>query len=144
MKTGKWNNDHDRLWKIKKLELIIKIIIQMKNIALIPAILVGMMSFLSGNYSKPKCKDPPDNIVPQDTMEKIFNEIKTPYKYGIVFKHHDSTKLTDSPTIYRENGVWYMTYIVFDGRGYETWLAESVNLLNWKTKGKILSFTEGT
>ena len=121
-----------------------KIIIQMKNIVLITAILVGLMSFLSGNDRKLKYKAPPDSIVPQDTMKKIFNEIKTPYKYGIVFKHPDSTKLTDSPTIYRENGVWYMTYIVFDGRGYETWLAESVNMLNWKTKGKILSFTEGT
>jgi predicted GH43/DUF377 family glycosyl hydrolase len=37
-----------------------------------------------------------------------------------------------------------MTYIVFDGQGYETWLAESANLLQWKTKGKILSFTEDT
>ena len=37
-----------------------------------------------------------------------------------------------------------MTYIVYDGKGYETWLAESSDLLNWKTKGKLLSFTEGT
>jgi len=30
-----------------------------------------------------------------------------------------------------------MTYILFDGRGYETWLAKSVNLLQWKTLEKF-------
>ena len=37
-----------------------------------------------------------------------------------------------------------MTYIVFDGQGYETWIAESENLLDWETKGRILSFTQNT
>jgi predicted GH43/DUF377 family glycosyl hydrolase len=37
-----------------------------------------------------------------------------------------------------------MTYIVFDGQGYETWLAESDDLLHWESIGKILSFTEST
>ena len=75
------------------------------------------------------------------SMEKIYNEIKTPYKYGIVFKHPDSTKLIDSPTIFTENGIWYMSYIVFDGKGYETWMAKSDDLLSWKSIGKILSFS---
>ena len=77
-------------------------------------------------------------------MENIYNEIKTPYKYGIVFKHPDSTKLMDSPTIFNDNGIWYMTYIVFDGKGYETWIAQSKDLLNWKSIGKILSFSPNT
>jgi predicted GH43/DUF377 family glycosyl hydrolase len=83
-------------------------------------------------------------IVSQVTMEKIYNEIKTPFKYGIVIKHPDSTKMVDSPTLFRENNTWFMTYIVFDRKGYETWLAESNNLLDWQTKGRILSFTPGT
>ena len=37
-----------------------------------------------------------------------------------------------------------MTYIVFDGQGYETWLASSEDLLHWESKGKLLSFTENT
>jgi len=37
-----------------------------------------------------------------------------------------------------------MTYIVFDGKGYETRLAKSDDLLNWKTLGKIMPFTENT
>lgn len=83
-------------------------------------------------------------VVSETEMNKIFNEIKTPFKYGIVFKHPDSTKMIDSPTIFRNGDKWLMTYIVFDGQGYETWLAESENLLNWNTKGKLLSFTENT
>ena len=77
-------------------------------------------------------------------MEKVYAEIKTPFKYGVIIEQPDSNKLIDSPTIFRENDMWYMTYIIFDGQGYETWLAESKDLLNWNTKGKILSFSENT
>lgn len=82
--------------------------------------------------------------VPLESMKKVYDEIKTPFKYGVVFKHPDSTKLIDSPTIFRKNKKWYMTYILYDGQGYETWLAESDNLIKWKTKGKILSFSTQT
>lgn len=115
----------------------------MKNLVLL-AIVVVMMSILFCNGSNYKSATPANKIVSQGTMEKIFNEVKTPFKYGIVLKHPDSTKMIDSPTIFRKDSVWYMTYIVFDGQGYETWLAESDNLLNWKTRGKILSFTDNT
>lgn len=85
-----------------------------------------------------------DRQVPLSEMERIFNEIKTPFKYGVVIRHPDSSKMVDSPTVFRADGTWYMTYIVFDGQGYETWLSESDDLLHWRQKGKILSFTEGT
>lgn len=87
---------------------------------------------------------PAQKKVPDAVMQKIYNEVKTPYKYGVVFKHPDTTKMIDSPTIFRKNNAWYMVYIVFDGQGYETWLAKSKDLLHWETKGKILSFTENT
>ena len=79
-----------------------------------------------------------------EVMENIYAEIKTPFKYGVVFKHPDSTKMIDSPTIFRQGDKWLMSYIVFDGQGYETWLAESENLLDWHSKGKLLSFTKNT
>ncbi|MCG2459376.1 glycosylase [Flavobacteriaceae bacterium F89] len=92
-----------------------------------------------------KQKDAPiNNVVPQKEMKRIFNEIKTPFKYGVVVQHPDITKMVDSPTIFRENDVWYMSYLVFDGQGYETWLSESDDLLHWESIGKILSFTENT
>jgi hypothetical protein len=35
-----------------------------------------------------------------------------------------------------------MVYIIFDGRGYETWLAKSPDLLHWATQGRIMSFSD--
>lgn len=85
-----------------------------------------------------------EKVVPREIMVDIYEEIKTPYKYGIILKHPDTTKLVDSPTIFRAGNKWLMSYIVFDGQGYETWLAESENLLDWHTRSKLLSFTENT
>lgn len=77
-------------------------------------------------------------------MEKVYEEVKTPFKYGIVLAAPDVTKMADSPTIFRLNEKWYMNYIIFDGTGYETWLAESDDLLHWTPKGKTMSFTDST
>lgn len=77
-------------------------------------------------------------------MEQVYQEIKTPFKYGVVMAPSSKKKMTDSPTVFRYGNKWRMTYIVYDGQGYETWLAESDNLLDWKTVGRIMSFTNGT
>ncbi|SEJ62365.1 hypothetical protein SAMN05192553_106141 [Cyclobacterium xiamenense] len=82
--------------------------------------------------------------VSMETMQEVYERIKTPYKYGVVFQHSDTTKLVDSPTVFRYDDQWYMSYIVFDGTGYETWLAKSSNLLDWEELGKLLSFTKDT
>ena len=80
--------------------------------------------------------------VPQQVMQQVYEEVKTPYKYGMVITPADSTKKVDCPSVFRKGNNWYMTYIVFDGRGYETWLAKSKDLLKWKTLGRILSFRD--
>jgi len=82
--------------------------------------------------------------VSQDIMNKIYNEIKTPYKYGLVVISEDASKKIDCPTIFRKGRNWYMSYIIYNGRGYETWLAKSKDLLNWTTLGKIMQFTDST
>lgn len=80
--------------------------------------------------------------VPDDVMNNIYNEIKTPYKYGLVITPSDSSQKIDCPSVFRKGKKWYMTYILFNGRGYETWLATSKNLLDWKTLGRVLSFSD--
>lgn len=80
--------------------------------------------------------------VPDTVMNRIYNEIKTPYKYGLVMAPADDSKKIDCPSVFRKGKKWYMTYIVFNGRGYETWLAASRDLLQWKTLGRILSFSD--
>ncbi len=82
--------------------------------------------------------------VPENIMKKIYNEVKTPYKYGLVLVPKDKNKMIDSPSVFRYKGLWYMSYIVFDGKGYETWLAQSNDLLSWRSLGRIMSFSENT
>ena len=76
--------------------------------------------------------------VSEETMKKIYEQVKTPYKYGIVIKGEPGEKV-DCPSVFRHGQNWYMVYLVFDGNGYDTAIAESNNLLNWKPLGKILA-----
>ncbi len=97
---------------------------------------------LSGITVSLKAQSSP--AVSQRVMEQVFEEIKTPYKYGVVLMPPDKSKMVDSPSVFRYKKSWYMTYIIYDGKGYETWIARSYNLLEWQTMGKTMSFTSGT
>ena len=87
--------------------------------------------------------------VPQERMEQIYEEVKTPYKYGLAVAPADNYHKIDCPTVFRQGDKWLMTYVVYngkggtDGRGYETWIAESDNLLEWRTLGRVLSYRDG-
>jgi predicted GH43/DUF377 family glycosyl hydrolase len=48
------------------------------------------------------------------------------------------TKSVDCPFVFHHAGRFYMTYIGFDGQGYQTGLASSDNLTDWKKLGCIL------
>lgn len=85
---------------------------------------------------------PEKNKVSDQVMQKIYNQIQTPYKYGLVMVPSDESRKMDCPTVFREGNQWFMTYIIYDGRGYETWLAQSDDLLHWQNKGKIMSLTD--
>lgn len=78
----------------------------------------------------------------QEVLQAVYEEVRTPIKYGLVLAPEDQRMKIDCPTVFRQGNEWSMTYFIFDGRGYETWLAQSDNLLDWKVKGKIMSFTD--
>ena len=86
--------------------------------------------------------------IADDVMQRIYQEVRTPYKYGMVVAPTDNYHKIDCPTVFQQDGKWYMTYVVYngkeglDGRGYETWLAESDDLLHWQTKGRLLSYKD--
>ena len=86
--------------------------------------------------------------ISQQEMQRIYQEVRTPYKYGMVVAPTDNYHKIDCPTVFREGEKWLMTYVVYngkdglDGRGYETWLAESDDLLHWTTKGRLLSYKD--
>ncbi len=79
--------------------------------------------------------------VSEDKMNAIYEEVKTPHKYGLVMVPPDDAHKLDCPTVFRMGKMWYMTYIIFGGRGYETWLAKSRDLLNWENMGRIMTFS---
>ena len=86
----------------------------------------------------------------QQGMQRIYQEVRTPYKYGMVVAPTDNYHKIDCPTVFRKDGRWLMTYVVYngkdglDGRGYETWLATSDDLLHWHTEGRILPYPTDT
>ena len=104
----------------------------MKRVLIIPALLVSMPVWTQKKE------------VPQQVMQQVYEEIKTPYKYGLIIAPSDNSKQVDCPTVFRRGKMWFMSYIVFDGRGYETWLAESKDLLQWNTLGRMMSFSDTT
>ena len=87
--------------------------------------------------------------ITQEEMNAVYEEARTPYKYGLVVAPTDNNHKIDCPTVFRQGDKWLMTYVVYngkggrDGRGYETWLAQSDDLLHWTTKGRLLSYRDG-
>ena len=86
--------------------------------------------------------------ISHDTMAAIYEEVKSPYKYGMVVAPVDNYHKIDCPTVFREGSKWYMTYVIYngkdglDGRGYTTWLSESDDLLHWHQLGCILDYKD--
>jgi predicted GH43/DUF377 family glycosyl hydrolase len=84
----------------------------------------------------------PATPVEAATMQRIYEEVRTPFKYGIVLRG-EGKNYVDCPSVFRHDGQWFMVYIEFDRAGYETRLAASDDLLAWKPLGRILSRGSG-
>jgi predicted GH43/DUF377 family glycosyl hydrolase len=78
--------------------------------------------------------------IPDQTLQAIYDEVKTPFKYGVVIPR-EADELIDCPSVYRFNNHWMMIYVRCTPKvGYETMLAQSDDLLHWTKLGPILSF----
>lgn len=76
----------------------------------------------------------------KDILEKIYEKIKTPYKYGAVLKLDG--RMTDSPVVFKRDGRYYMSFVSIDNEcktGYQTHIAESEDLLHWRCLGNVLT-----
>jgi alpha-L-fucosidase 2 len=89
---------------------------------------------------------PAQRPVSDGEMQRVYDEVKTPYKFGVVLAPEDAkTEYYDCPTVFRHGDRWLMVYVKFkDKVGYETCLAESRDLLEWRTLGTILPFQKDT
>ncbi len=69
---------------------------------------------------------------------------RTPYKYGKLVlaaspePHAFDSRSVDCPFLFRHDGRFYMTYIGWDGEGYQTGLASSRDLTAWNKEGCVL------
>ena len=100
----------------------------------------AMFEVGSGNYN---FRATTGNAVSEEKMQSIYEQVQTPYKYGLIMTPPENKKM-DCPTVFRKGDSWFMSYLLFDGRGYETWLAKSPDLLHWTTEGRIMSFSDTT
>jgi predicted GH43/DUF377 family glycosyl hydrolase len=57
-------------------------------------------------------------------------------------KGFESVSATDVPTVYQLPGdkKWYMTFIGFDGKGYQSFVAESEDLVHWANMRLAMGF----
>ena len=75
-------------------------------------------------------------------MKAVYEEVKTPFKAGMVMLP-EKGEMLDGPSVFRHGDAWYMIFITFDGKGYETHLAKSDDLVNWKRLGCVFSRAGG-
>lgn len=81
--------------------------------------------------------------ITQDELNMVYEELKTPYKYGMVVTGtgDEGTVDVDCQGVFRYQKKWYMTYVSYNSNsafgGYRTNLASSENLLDWKFEGVI-------
>jgi len=68
----------------------------------------------------------PEHVIPADPQIPGFKDFRN----------------TDVPTVYQLPGdkKWYMSFIGFDGRGYNSFVAESEDLVHWKNMRLAMGF----
>jgi predicted GH43/DUF377 family glycosyl hydrolase len=80
----------------------------------------------------------------QYALARDAEGLETPYKYGKLVvagsgkQGEFDSKFADCPFVFAHDGRFYMTYIGFDGTGYQTGLASSPDLVTWTKQGCIL------
>jgi predicted GH43/DUF377 family glycosyl hydrolase len=76
---------------------------------------------------------PPISLSDIRTPTKLERMLLAPsFKKGEFDSH-----TVDCPNLFCHDGVYYMTYVGYDGRGYQTGLASSTDLLTWQREGLI-------
>ncbi|CAK9037460.1 Glycosyl hydrolases family 43 [Durusdinium trenchii] len=83
-----------------------------------------------------------DTVISDETMQQVYEKLQTPYKYGQLLTPAED-EYYDCPNVFRHNDKWLMILARFkDKVGYETILAESDNLLDWKITGTLLGYRD--
>ena len=46
-------------------------------------------------------KQDPQSVNDEQELQRIYEEVKTPYKYGVVVRPDANSEMVDSPTVFR-------------------------------------------
>ena len=88
--------------------------------------------------------NPNPRVVSQEKMQEIYEMIKTTGEKIPVMRLE--CDMTDSPSVFKKDGKWYLYYISISKdvtkSGYETHIAESEDLINWKQVGTVFRRNE--
>jgi predicted GH43/DUF377 family glycosyl hydrolase len=85
---------------------------------------------------------PAGRLVDEGEMGQIYDEVKTPFKYGVVLKGDGPEESVDCPSVFRYGKDWYMMYVAISNKvGYQTFIARSEDLVHWTKLGTILPFS---
>ncbi len=92
---------------------------------------------------------PQKTAIPRETLDRWA----APYRGWHYYPGHvisskpnipgyEKFESTDVPTVYQIPGddTWYLSFIGFDGRGYQSFVAESEDLIHWRHKGLAMGF----
>lgn len=91
-----------------------------------------------------------EKLTPEEQFKKNFHRYLTPYKLGRPVLQGSGipgtfdSQAVDIPFVFRHHGKFHMVYTGFDGRGYQSALAVSDDLLHWTHKGMILGRLENS
>lgn len=83
-------------------------------------------------------------MIAKEKMQAIYEQVKTPYKYGAVFKREGY--YYDSPVVFKRGDRYFSSCVEIDAAcatGYRTKLFSSKNLLDWEEVGYILTENNG-
>jgi predicted GH43/DUF377 family glycosyl hydrolase len=105
-----------------------------------PIALVVRLLFALAILFLPKAAPGAGDSISHEQLQTIYDEVKTPFKYGIVIEPPPGKKI-DCPNVFRQGDHWYMIYVQLenDPQGYTTQLAQSDDLLHWKACGTVLT-----
>lgn len=82
---------------------------------------------------------------PAETRRASTAWLRTPYKYNKLILGGSGVpgtfdeKAVDCPFVFSHGGRFHMTYVGFDGIGYQTGIAVSDDLINWERQGIMLA-----
>ncbi len=93
-------------------------------------------------------------IPPPSIDSATLAQWSAPYRNWYYQPHHvisstpnipglESFQNTDVPTVYQlpgDTGKWYMSFIAFNGNGYNSFVAESTDLVNWSNPRLAMGF----